>query len=248
MMLLSSTVVRMFWLLSLFPLHYTVADDFEAQEDTLASPAAIAFPDDDALGETYDVNQFKESSYKAENTSDNEPGLLQQFRIDDDSESLLYADSANVNCDHDNESSSYQPLTPRRRRLTKRQSKEFCPLEPNVPTSTEQKNGEEDNGSSPSSPNYPKIPDIIIPGTTDLERTRTTRKVNSSRDQRALMVLYLYPGIDGKSNTAVCNRHRDIQVPICAPFLAARLSPAEIVKPCRFCEFLYPSFLCLGRI
>lgn len=247
-MFLSSTVVRMFWLLSLFPLPCTVADDSEAQEDTLASPAAIALPDDDALGGTYDVNQFKESSYKAENTSDNEPGLLQQFRIDDDSESLLYAGSANVNCGYNIESSSYQPLTPRRRRLTKRQSKEFCPLEPTVPTTTEQEKKEEDNGSPPSSPNYPKIPDIIFPGTTDPGRTRTTRRVSSSRDQRALMVLYLYPGIDGKSNTAVCNRHRDHKVPVCAPFLAARLSPAEIVKPCRFCEFLYPSSLSLGRI
>lgn len=237
MMFLPSKIMRTFFLLSLFPLHCTVADS------SLPVPG-IALPDDDpALGEIPHITQFEDSSWIAEKNSDSVPRLLQQSRIDDDSESLLDAGSANVNCNYDIESSSYQPLTPRRQRLAKRQSKEFCPSEPNVPTTTtEQQQEDGDNESPPSSPDYPKVPDIIIPGRFDPRRTRTTRKSFSFNDQNALMLLYLNPGFDGGSNTAVCNRDRAHQVPICAPFLAARLSPAQIVKPCRFCEFYLSLF------
>lgn len=245
-MVLSSKIMRTLFLLSLFPLHRNVADSselLETQEDTLASLAGIALPDDDALRGIPHINLFEDSSWIAEKHSDSEPlpKLLQQSWIDDDdSESLPDVGSASVNCNHDSESSSYQPLTPRGQRLAKRQSKDFCPSEPNVPTTTEQQQEDGDNESPPSSPNYPKIPDIIIPARVDPRRTRTTRKSNSSNDQNALMLLYLNPGFDGRPNTAVCNRDRDHEVPICAPFLSARLSPADIVKPCRFCESYLP--------
>lgn len=251
-MFLPSTITRTLLLLSLFPMHCTVADGTkstnapEAQEDNLGSPAGTTLPDDDALGGTFDLNEFEDSSSIAEKNSDTVPGSMLQFGTDDDPEPLPNAGSANVNCNSDIESSSYQPLTPQRRRLTKRQSKELCPLVPTVPTTTEQQQEEGDSESPSSSPNYPKIPDIIFPGRVGPGHTRTTRKSNSLNDRNALMLLYLYPGFDGRSNTAVCNRDRDHQVPICAPFLAARLSPAEIVKPCRFCEFFYPSFPFLG--
>lgn len=223
-------------------MHRNVADSSklpETQEDTIASLAGIALPDDDALGGITHINQFEDSSWIAEKNSDSVPlpRLLQQSWIGGDSELLPDASSASVNCKYDTGSSSYQPLIPRGQRLAKRQSKELCPSEPKVPTTSKQQQEDEDNESPPNLPNYPKIPDIIIPGRVDPRRTRTTRKSNSLNDQNALMLLYMNPGFDGNSNTAVCNRDRDHEVPICAPFLAARLSPADIVKPCRFCEF-----------
>ena len=239
-MFLPSKIMRTFFLLSLLPMHCTVADSPklpEALEDTLASLAGITLPGDDVHGGIPHISQSEDSSWIAEKNSDSVPRLLQQSWIDDDSESLLDAGSANLNCNYEIESSSYQPLNPRRQRLAKRQSKEFCPSETNAPTTTEKRQGDGDNESPPSSPNYPKIPDIIIPGRVDPRRTRTTRKSYSLNDQNALMLLYLNPGFDGRPNTAVCNRDREHEVPICAPFLAARLSPSDIVKPCRFCEF-----------
>lgn len=241
-MFLSCKIMRTLFLLSLFPMHRNLADSSrlpENQEDTLASLAGIALPDDDALRGIPHINQFEDSSWIADKNSDSVPlpRLLQQSWIDDNSESLPDVGSASVNCNYDTESSSSQPLTSRGQRLAKRQSKEFCPSKPNAPTTTEQQEEDGNNESPPSSPNYPKIPDIVIPARVDPRRTRTTRKSNSLNDQNALMLLYLNPGFDGRSNTAVCNRDRDHEVPICAPFLSARLSPADIVKPCRFCEF-----------
>lgn len=254
-MFLSSKIMRMLCLLSLIPIHCTVADssnlpetpkEYEynrnSQEDTLASLAGTGLPDDESLGGIPDVNQFADSSWIADKTSDSVPRLLQQSWIDDDFQSLPDASSTSVNCNYDTESSSYQSLNARGQRLPKRQSKEVCPSEPNVPTTTEQGQEDGDSKAPPPSPDQPKIPDIIIPAKVDPKRTRKTRKSNSWNDQNALMLLYMNPGFDGISNTAVCNRDRDRGVPICAPFLASRLSPADIVKPCRFCEFIYLSF------
>lgn len=246
--------MRMLCLLSLFPIHCTVADssnlpetpkeyDRNSQEDTLASLAGTALPDDDFLGGIPDMNHFADSSWIADKTSDSVPRLLQQSWIDDNFQSLPDASRTSVGCNYDTESSSYQYLNARGQRLPKRQSKEVCPSEQNAPTTTEQGQEDGDSKAPPPSPDPPKIPDIIIPAKVDPKRTRKTRKSNSLYDQNALMLLYMNPGFDGISNTAVCNRDRDRGVPICAPFLASRLSPADIVKPCRFCEFIYLSFL-----
>lgn len=252
-MILSNKIIRTLCLLSLFPIHCRVTDSSNLPEtpkkynrnsldDTQASLAGIALPDDDSLGGIRDINQFSDSSWIADISSDSVPRLLRQSWINDDSQPLPDASSTGMNCNYDTESSLYQPLNPRGQRIPKRQSEALCPSEAGVSTTTEQGQEDGDSKSPPPPPDQPKIPDIVIPARIDPKRTRKTRKSNSLDDQNALMLLYMNPGFDGISNTAVCSRDRDREVPICAPFLASRLSPAEIVKPCRFCEFIYLSF------
>lgn len=250
-MFFSILIMRLFFLLLFSLMHYTTMVDSlklinaRAQEDdTLALPAEIALPDDIQLGGTSDINQPRESTWLSEQKSNSEPGLVQQSWIED----LPIAGSENSNCNSDAENSSDYPFTLRppsaRRRLTKRQNNnDFCPLPPQTspaPNQQQQQLQEEEGSESNSpSPDFPKIPDIIVPGTVEPGRQRTTRKSNPLNEKNSLMLLYLYPGIDGKPNSAVCNRHLDRKVPICAPFQASRLSPAEFIKPCRLCEFSF---------
>lgn len=250
-MIFSITIMRvLFFLLLSLMRHITLVDSSKliiarAQEDTLTSPENMLPNDLVLLGGTSDINQLKETSWTTEN-SNGEPGLLRQISIDD----LPIASSANADCNSGAENSPDHLFKPRprsaRRRLPGCQKiKYFCPLPPETSPATPQpqqqqlQREEEGSESTPSSPNFPKIPDIIIPGTIEPGRERPIRKSNPLSEKNTLMFLYMYPGIDGESNSAVCNKHRNHKVPICAPYLASRLSPADIVKPCRFCEFFF---------